>query len=141
MSIRSISSTSPGLGYGQPPPGGPGGRRPVGDDPSGLSILTWEDRELAMAVYGPDVLNTGRVGEGDQIGVPPFVWRLTDDRRSGRLPLGSEVTRGYLQAIWAGQSPGAGPPTLTDPLTERTLAAALEFLGRRGQGATVDVRA
>jgi hypothetical protein len=130
MSIRAISSTTPGLGYGTPHPGGPGVRRPVVEDPSGLSRLTWEDRELVGAMFGPDRLATGRDDD-----LPAFVWLVVEDRRTGRLPAGSEITSSYLHAVRAGY------PVEANPLTEQTLAAALAFLARRGQGATVDIRA
>jgi len=132
MSIRSISSTAPGLGFAQPPPSGSGTRRPVTEDPSVLSSLTWGDREIIAVMFGADILSTGRDADGTLVGVPPFVWLVAEDRRSGRLSVGSEITSSYLQAIW---------DMPVNPLTERSLAAALVFLGRRPQGATVDVRA
>jgi len=60
---------------------------------------------------------------------------VVEDRRTGRLPAGSEITSSYLHAVRAGY------PVEANPLTEQTLAAALAFLARRGQGATVDIRA
>ena len=141
MSIRAISSTTPGLGYGQPQPGGPGVRRPATADPSGLSRLTWEDRELIGAMFGPDLLISGRDDDGEPVGVPAFVVLVIEDRRSGRLPVGSEITSSYLQAIWDRHTLSAGPWTPKNPLTEATLEAALAFLQHRGQGATVDIRA
>jgi hypothetical protein len=136
MGIRSISSTAPSLGFAQPPPGGSGARRPVTEDPSVLSSLTWGDREIIAVMFGADILSTGRDADGTLVGVPPFVWLVAEDRRSGRLSVGSEITSSYLQAIW-----DAPVNPLTQPLTERSLAAALVFLGQRSQGATVDVRA
>ena len=132
MSIRSISSTAPGLGFARPRPGGPGVRRPVTGDPSVLSSLSWGDREIIGAMFGTDILTTGRDGEGELVGVPPFVWLVIEDRRSGRLPVGSEITSSYLQTL---------RDTAADPFTEQHLAAALAFLGQRHQGATVDIRA
>jgi|1186.fasta_scaffold130640_3 hypothetical protein len=133
MTIRSISSTAPGLGFGRPRPGAPGARRPAGSDPSALSALTWSDREIIGTMFGADVLTTGRDGQGEPVGVPAFAWLVIEDRRSGRLPGGSEITSSYLQAIR--DSEGF---TL---FTATALDAALDLLGQRKQGATVDLRA
>lgn len=137
MSIRSISRTTPGLGFAPPRPGGAGVRRPVTEDPSVLSSLTWGDREIIGAMYGPDILTTGRDRDGEPVGIPAFVWLVIEDRRSGRLAAGSEITTGYLQAIWTSTANNGS----VNPLTEPTLAAGLAFIGRRQAGATVDIRA
>jgi hypothetical protein len=135
MSIPSISSTAPGLGFARPRPGGPGARRPVTGDPSGLSSLSWGDREIIGAMFGAEVLSTGRDDDGELVGVPAFVWLVLEDRRSGRLPVGSEITSSYLQALQDTADPYHAP------FSEQSLAAALAFLGQRKQGATVDIRA
>ena len=132
MSIRSISSTTPGLGFAPPRPGGSSTRRPATEDPIGLATLTWGDREIIGAMFGPDILSTGRDESGDPVGVPAFAWLVIEDRRTGRLAAGSEITTGYLDAVRA--TPG-------NPLTEENLAAGLAFIGQRQAGATVDIRA
>jgi hypothetical protein len=132
MSIRSISSTTPGLGFAPPRPGGSGARRPATEDPSLLSTLTWGDREIIEAMYGPGILTTGRDADGEPVGVPAFVRVVSEDRRSGRLPVGIEITTGYLESIAA-----ASP----DLLTAARAAAGLAFIGRRQAGVTVDIRA
>jgi hypothetical protein len=131
MSIRSISSTAPGLGFAPPRSGGPAPRRPMSEDSSVLSALTWGDREIIGAMFGPEAL-TRRDELGEPHGLPPFVWLVTEDRRTGRLPAGSEITTSYLNAVWSMSS---------TPLTEQTLAAGLAFIGQRQAGATVDIRA
>lgn len=136
MSIRSISSSTPGLGlpaYARPG----GGRRGPTRDPSILSLLTAEDRDLAAAVFGRQILTEGVDGDGRTVGVPVFVWLVAEDRRDGRLPAGSEITRTYLREFDQRRRDDPGPPALTP---EQTSAAAT-FLGRRWQGATVDIRA
>jgi hypothetical protein len=130
MSIRSISSTAPGLGFARPRPGAPGTRRRTPADSSVLSALSWGDREVIAAMFGSDVMTLGRDADG-QAGIPPFVWQVIEDRRSGHLPAGTEITSGYLQALGSGSA----------LLTEQALAAGLTFLGQRRQGATLDIRA
>jgi len=112
----------------------------VTPDPSGLVTLTWGDREIIGAMFGADVLTTGRDAQGELIGIPPFVWLVIEDRRSGRLAVGSEITSSYLAALRDSTTgPFGGPPT--EPFSAQQLDAALAFLGRRKQGATVDIRA
>jgi hypothetical protein len=137
VSIRSISRLEPGLGFAQPQSGGFAQRRPHPGDPAGLSLLSWEDREIIAAMFGSEILGTGRDADGVQVGVPAFVWLVIEDRRSGRLPVGSEITSSYLQAVRDRQDGAAGP----EPLPDQALAAALAFLTRRAQGAAVDLRA
>lgn len=137
MSIRSISSAGPGLGFARPRPGTAGGRRAVAEERSALSYLTAGDREVIAAMFGPDLLSTGRDAGGAYVGVPALVWLVSEDRRTGRLPVGSEICGSYLRAIRDGHSPDEGPAVLT----EHALTAALAFLARRPQGATIDVRA
>jgi hypothetical protein len=141
VSIRSISSLAPGLGYARPYPGGSGARRPVHQDPSVLSALSWGDREIIAAMFGADILTTGHDRDGVQVGVPAFVWLVADDRHNGRLPAGSEITSSYLQAIWDRHTIDVDRHSAPNPLTESTFAAARGHLAGRPQGATVDVRA
>jgi hypothetical protein len=141
MSIHSVGSAAPAQGFTQPQPREYGGHRPVTDDGGEPPWLTAEDREVVAAMFGPDLLATGRDRDGTLVGVPPFVRLLTQDRRTGRLPVGSEITSTYLEAVLRRHPFVAGTRTAPNPLPDRELAAALAFLSRRRQGATVDVRA
>jgi hypothetical protein len=143
MSIHSIGNALPTHGFAQPQPREYSGRRSVSvtDDGAEPSWLTAEDREVVAAMFGPDLLTTGRDVNGEFVGVPPFVHLLTQDRRTGRLPIGSEVTSSYLEAVLQRHVLDIGARIAPNPLPDRELAAALRFLQRRRQGATVDVRA
>jgi hypothetical protein len=119
-------------------------RRAGPADPSALSYLTAGDRDLISAMFGPQVLlgagPAGR-GRGGLVGVPEFVVILIEDRQSGRLPVGIEVTSRYLQGVWDQYPSFAGRGTISTPLTKKNLADGLYFLGRRSRGGAVDVRA
>jgi hypothetical protein len=114
-------------------------RRAGSPDPSVMSYLTAGDRELISVMFGPSALATGFDPHGQPVKVPDFAAILIGDRKSGTLPIGVEVTSPYLQSIWDASPAARGANS--GPLTRKNLVDGLAFLGRRSQGATVDVRA
>jgi len=109
-------------------------RRSRAGEPTDLASLTAADRDLLTALYGPGILTNPEAA-----GPPQFLLDVIADRKSGQLPLGTELTSTYVQARFNAQVDLNG--TVANPLTEKNLADAQEFFNDRVQGATIDLQA
>jgi hypothetical protein len=108
---------------------------------SAWSYLTSGDRDLITAIYGSDALAQGFDQRGKPVELPKFAAVLIDDRKSGRLAAGVEVSSTYLQSIWDRYENPAGAALGDNPLTAQNLTDGLDFLSRQTQGGAVDLRA
>jgi len=112
-------------------------RHPVVHEPD-TSYLTAGDREFLTTVYGPRVLALGDSG-AKRFGTPQFLLDVVADRKSGRLPIGTELTATYVQARFDAHVDLN--ETVSNPLTEQNLRDAWAFFHERTQGGAIDVQA
>jgi hypothetical protein len=74
------------------------------------------------------------------VAVPQFVLDLIDDRRSGVLPVGTEITSSYVQNQYDAYLAATGTSGVQAPLTQDDVQAAQDYFDRRVTGAAVDVQ-
>jgi hypothetical protein len=98
---------------------------------SGLSYLTSGDRDLVVAMFGWQTLAMIHNPNGSPAEAARFIALLVNDRRSGGLPVGVEVTGRYLQAVWDQYPSYAGRGSVVRLLTRKNLVDGLFFLSRR----------
>ena len=109
-------------------------------DLSGISYLTAADREFLTYLYGPELLTDPALSVSARVGTPQFMLDLIDDRRTGALPVGTEITQQYVEGRYDTYVATTGLTPVSNPLTTRDLQAAQDYFDTRVTGAALDVQ-
>jgi hypothetical protein len=112
-------------------------------DLNGISFLTAGDRDFLDYLYGPQMLqNLGVTPAAQaQTQTPQFLLDLIDDRRSGVLPIGTEITSTYVRNQYDVYLAATGTAPVPAPLTANDLQASQDYFDRRVSGAALDLQA
>lgn len=105
----------------------------------GAASLTAGDRDFLGFLYGPDVLNTLGINGQSGSETPQFLLDVLNDRQTGVLPAGTEITSSYIEARYDAYLSATGAYAVSNPLTATDLEIAQDYFDRRSAGAAVDL--